>query len=92
MLYGTALFSQQLSRLVDEHACGLDFIYRYTKITNRDSSLFAANPGPKGTPLPIEYEITELPESSCSSIMDSYIWFVIAETKYNNSTGIYGYC
>lgn len=76
LLFSNILYSQQLNKFLDLHECGLDFTYRYNKITNRDTvnvkNVF------EGAKLPLSYQITEIPED-CKKIVGAYVWFSMSD-------------
>lgn len=62
--------------------CGVDYIVRSQKITNRDSNVIFKDLFTKGTEFPIELVIDQLP-TECYKIEKAYIWMTYSNGLVN---------
>ena len=60
--------------------CGIDYIIKSQKITNRDKDIIFPDLYEQGTNFPIEFEIDELP-NECYKIHKAYIWMTYSNGK-----------
>lgn len=63
--------------------CGIDYIVKSQKITNRDSSVIFKNLFFPGSQFPIKLDIKELP-TECYKIEKAYIWMTYSNGEVDN--------